>query len=336
MTDFHDDLVTPGTTVLPDGFFDRFVVNLHPTNGSGPSVIVGCGLHPGRGTVDGFAVVVTGAEQRNVRFYSELGSDWSRCGPLSWEVVDPNEVWRLRLGDNPTGVGLDVVWRARAPYWSGTIDVANAGGRTTSFDHLFQSGLVDGTLTVDGRTQAIEQWYSQRDRSRGVRSMSGGQGLHLWFQANFADCSVGFLLVEARDGSRILVEGAVMHTDGAVDPVRDVRHRLQFDDLDLRYGDVEVTTQLGAVHRIACDASARGGLMAGAGYGGHHGLSKGIDHVEGETYPLDGTVTQRTVDSSLTDRLTVFDMDGAPGAGIFEFALSRSPSYSYRPSLQEP
>jgi hypothetical protein len=331
--DFHDRLVTPDATDLPDGFFDRFVVNLHPTDGSGPWVIVGCGLHPGTGTVDGFAVVVTGDEQRNARFYTELRSDWSRCGPLSWTVVEPNRTWHLRLDDNPTGVGLDFMWRARAPYWSGTVDVANAIGATTSFDHLFQSGLADGSLTVDGATQQIEQWYSQRDRSRGVRTMSGGQGLHLWFQANFDDRSVGFLLVEGRDGKRILLEGAVMHTDGTIDPVRDVRHSLTFEDLDLRAGVVAVTTRSGAVHRIACDASARGGLMAGGGYGGHHGEVKGIDHVEGESYPLDGTVTQRTVDSSLTDRLTVFEWNGTPGSGIFEFALSRSRSYTYRPSL---
>ena len=65
----------------------------------------------------------------------------------------------------------------------------------------------------------------------------------------------------------------------------------------------------------------------------HHGAAKGVDHVEGEVYPLDGSVTQRTLDSSLTDRLATFEWDGVPGSGIFEFALSRSSSYTYRPSL---
>jgi len=35
----------------------------------------------------------------------------------------------------------------------------------------------------------------------------------------------------------------------------------------------------------------------------------------------------------LTDRLAMFDWDGTPGTGIFEFALTRSRSYSYRPTL---
>jgi hypothetical protein len=164
--------------------------------------------------------------------------------------------------------------------------------------------------------------------------MAGGQGLHIWYQAQFPDRSVGFLLVESRDARRLLLEGAVMHTDGGLDPITDVRHDLVFDDqLDLKSGLVEVTTAGGAVYRIDTDASAGGGYMAGGGYGGHHGRALGRDHVEGDVYPLDGSVTQRTLDTSLTDRLAVFDWAGTAGSGIFEFALSRSPRYSYRPTL---
>lgn len=336
-TPFHDALVTPDVEGLPERFFDRFVVNAHPQDGTSPSILVGCGLHPVRGTVDGFAIVVLPGEQRNVRFSTELAAtDWSSCGPLSWEVVEPNTTWRLVLGDNPTGMTFDLLWRARTPYWCGTVEVNNAGGGTTSFDHLFQSGLAEGTVTIDGVHTEVSGWYSQRDRSRGVRTMSGGQGLHVWFQAQFPDRSVGLLLVESRDGSRILLEGAVMHTQGSgghLDDIVDVRHDLVLDDLDLRSGTVEVTTASGTVYRIACDASAGGGYMSGGGYGGHHGAAKGRDHVEGEVYALDGSVTQRTLDSSLTDRLTRFDWDGTPGSGIFEFALSRSSSYAYLPTL---
>ncbi|WP_028652678.1 DUF7064 domain-containing protein [Nocardioides halotolerans] len=335
---FHDRLVTPADTGLPKGFFDRFVVNLHPDDATAPSVLVGCGLHPVRGTVDGFAILVTPTEQRNARFYTELAAtDWSSCGPLSWEVVEPNDVWRLALADNPTGMTFDLTWRARAPYFATTVGVANPAGGTTSFDHLFQSGYVEGTLTADGVETAVSRWYSQRDRSRGLRTLAGGQGLHVWFQAQFPDRSVGFLLVERRDGSRVVLEGAVMHTEesgGRLDEIVEVRHDLRFSDaLDLESGTVAVTTASGTVYPIGCDASAGGGFMAGGGYGGHHGEAKGVDHVEGETYPLDGSVSPRTLDSSLTDRLAVFDWDGTAGSGIFEFALSRSSSYSYEPTL---
>ena len=163
--------------------------------------------------------------------------------------------------------------------------------------------------------------------------MSGGQGLHIWFQAQFPDRSVGFLLVEDRQGGRLLLEGAVLHEDGATDDVVDVRHALSFDDLDLTSGKIEVATKSGMRYEIDADASAGGGLMAGAGYGGHHGRPRGRDHVEHEIYPLDGSVNQLTVDSSLTDRLTAYTWNGVSGTGIFEFALTRSRSYTYRPTL---
>jgi hypothetical protein len=332
---FADRIVTPESRGLPERFFDRFVFNLHRTDSTVPSIIVGHGLHPVRDTVDGFAVLSTTTEQRNARWSSELSAtDWASCGPFSFEVVEPNTTWHLVLAENPTGMTFDVTWRARTPAWWGDIEVTNSSGETTSFAHLFQSGLVEGTLTIDGSTERIEGWYSQRDRSRGVRTMAGGQGLHIWYQAQFPDRSVGFLLVESRDARRLLLEGAVMHTDGTLDLITDVRHDLVFDDqLDLKSGLVEVTTASGSVYRIDTDASAGGGYMSGGGYGGHHGAARGRDHVESDVYPLDGSVTQRTLDSSLTDRLAAFTWEGTPGSGIFEFALSRSANYAYRPTL---
>ncbi len=332
---FHDPLVPAGTTGLADRFFDRFVFNLHPTDAVTPSVILGFGTYPMKDTCDGFVVVSDATEQRNLIFSTE----WSTtagdgAGPFRFDVVDPNREWRLTLRENPISVEFDVVWRARTAPWWGEVAVGNADAKRTAFDHLFQSGLYTGTLTVDGVTCPVDGWYGQRDRSRGVRTMSGGQGLHMWYQAQFPTYSIGFLLVETRGHERMLLKGGVMHTSGEVDPIVDVAHDLQFDDsLDLRSGRVRVTTSAGREYLVDADASAGGGYLAGAGYGGHHGKPLGRDHIASSRYLLDGTVTPRTLDSALTDRLATFACGGETGSGIFEFALTRSSSYSYRPSL---
>lgn len=332
---FHDPLVEGPTETMPERFFDRFMFNLHPVDDLAPSVIVGYGVYPHRDVADGFAVVTTDSEQRNVRFSTELssaGSDGS--GPLRFTCTRPNEEWRLTLAPNPTGLELDVTWRARTPYWLGTVDVENATGEMTSFDHLVQSGRYAGTLTLDGEQRLVDGWFGQRDRSRGVRTMAGGQGLHVWFQAQFPDRSVGFLLVEDRRGGRLLLDGAVMHETGTLDDVVDVQHALDFTDgNDLVGGRVVVTTAAGVVYDIECDATAGGGWMAGAWYGGHHGKARGRDYVEHDVYPLDGSVSPRSLDSALTDRNTAFTCNGERGRGIFEFALSRSSSYTYVPTL---
>lgn len=331
---FADELVSPDATGLPERFFDRFVFNLHPTDMATPWILFGLGSHPPRDTVDGFAIVVTDSEQRNVRFSTQLSAtDGSRAGPLSWRVIEPMTTWRVALAANPTGLEFDLTWRARAPAWFGDVVVAQDGTVTSSFEHLFQSGRYRGTLRLDAHEQSIQGWYGQRDRSRGVRTMSGGQGLHLWFQGQFPDRSIGVLYVEDRAHRRLLLEGAVMHEHGRLDPIIAVGHDLRFDDgLDLTGGTVEVATESGASYRIAVDASMRGGYMAGGGYGGQHGVPMGRDHIEHDVYPLDGSVTPRILDSALTDRLAALDWDGTPGLGIVEFAHTRSPTYSYRPS----
>lgn len=334
---FHDQIIRADEALdLPERFFDRFVFNLHPTDRTSSSIVFGLGVHPVRDVVDGFTIISTPEEQRNLRYSTLLSATAPHtCGPFSYEIVEPNQAWRLALGDNPSGLTFDLEWTARTPAWWGDIDVENSSGETTSFSHLFQSGWMSGTLALDEDEHRVDGWYSQRDRSRGVRTMAGGQGLHVWFQAQFDDRSIGFLLVESRDGSRILLEGAVMHTDGSLDDIIDVRHALVFDDqLDLVSGRVYVETESGLHYVIDADASAGGGYLAGGGYGNHHGASRGADHIESDVYALDGSVSPRTLDSSLTDRLCTFDWAGRPGSGIFEFALTRSPSYRYSPTAR--
>jgi len=334
MATFQDELVAPGASDLHEGFFDRFVFNLHPADVTAPSVLFGLGVYPSKDTVDGFVILVTESEQRNVRFSTELSAtDGSGAGPFSWRVVEPMKTWRVTLAPNPVGLEFDLTWRARTPAWFGEIGVKEGDKVTAAFDHLFQSGFYDGTLSIDGEAQPIEGWYGQRDRSRGVRTMSGGQGLHIWYQAQFSDRSVGFLLVENRQHGRLLLEGAVMHVDGTLDTIVDIGHELAFDDqLDLVGGRVEVETESGETYLIDCDGRAGGGYMAGGGYGGHHGKPMGRDHLEHDVYPLDGTVSPRTLDTSLTDRLASFIWERQAGLGVFEFALTRSSSYTYRPA----
>jgi hypothetical protein len=335
MTGFHDELVASDAEGLPERFFDRFVFNLHRPDATVPSILFGLGIYPRQDTVDGFVIAVTAAEQRNLRFSTELSStDGSSAGPFSWRVIEPMRTWHVGLTPNPTGLEFDLTWRARAPAWFGEVGVTEGERATAKFDHLFQSGFYQGTMSIDGEAHRIQGWYGQRDRSRGVRTMSGGQGLHVWYQAQVADRSVGFLLVEDRGHDRLLLEGAVMHVAGNVDTIVDGAHDLVFDDqLDLVRGRVRVTTESGQTYLIDGDATAGGGYMAGGGYGGHHGKPLGRDHVEYDVYPLDGTVSPRTLDTSLTDRLTAFSWEGQPGVGIFEFALTRSRAYSYRATL---
>lgn len=336
MSTFDDAMVSENAPDLPERFFDRFMFNMHPGDATAPTVILGAGHYAPKDVSDGFLILSTEEEQRNLRFSTELSAtDGPSVGPLRWEILEQNKAWRLVVGPNRTGLELDVVWRERAPYWFGSVEVENADGTPTSFDHLFQPGTYEGTITIDGVTTSVDGWFGTRDRSRGIRTMSGGQGLHIWCQSHFADRSLGFLLVEDRAGGRILLDGAVMHTDGELDYAEDATHDLTFDENnDLVSGTVRLVTRAGRTYEVDVDASAGGGYMAGGGYGGHHGKVRGHDHEEFDVYPLDGSVNAKTLDSALTDRCSTFIWGETTGYGIFEYALTRSSSYKYSPTLR--
>jgi hypothetical protein len=141
--------------------------------------------------------VVSGGEQRNLRLSDELSATrvtvtGGTLGPLTWNVPQPMRTWRAALGANPAGLESDLTWRARTPAWTGDVAVANADGTASSSAHLFQSGRYEGAIRIAGREVRVDGRYGQRDRSRGVRTMIGGQGLHLWVQAQFPGRSIGF------------------------------------------------------------------------------------------------------------------------------------------------
>jgi hypothetical protein len=343
--DFVDPIVLAPERAVPERFFDRFVFSVHPVGAATPTLHIGFGAHPGRGVADGFVLTVTDTEQRNFRYSTRLGDVRESEGvvavdALTFRTVTPMQRWRVALGENPSGTTFDLTWTARTPAWHGTVEVGSGDTATATFDHLFQSGTYSGWIEIDGERQDVDGWIGARDRSRGVRTMRGGQGLHLWVLAHFPDATLGALLVEDRAGGRILLEGAVLGTDGAVDDVVDLRHDLRFDgQLDLDAARLLVRTASGAEYPITADTSARGGYMAGGGYGEHHGEDHGSGHRESDVYALDGSVGPMTLDSALTDRTTLFERDGPSdagpiaGTGIFEFARTRSPRYTYRPTL---
>ncbi|WP_206515919.1 DUF7064 domain-containing protein [Nocardioides pantholopis] len=328
-----DALVSEAPDGADPSFFDRFYFNLHGTDPT-PLVMIGGGVYPPAGVVDGYVLVVDGDTQHNLRF-SDLSAPRSSVGPLRWETVEPLKVWRLRVEENPLGLELDVTWTARTAAWrTEDIRVDNGRGGTSDFSHYFQSGTYTGSMTWNGATVSVDGWTGQRDRSRGVRVVAGGQGMHLWVQAQLADRSVAFIMDETRTHEMYLCDGAVLHTDGSSDPIVDLQHDLTFDaGLDFRTGRLVVTTQSGEVLRIDVDGTAGGGFLSGGGYGGWHGKAHGSHHLEHDSFALDGSVSPRTLDMPLTDRPARFFVDGAPGVGVFEFAVTRSPSYAYVPSL---
>jgi hypothetical protein len=336
LTVADDLLVGEAPDESGERFFDRFYFNLHGASPT-PLIMLGAGSYPNRGVVDGYLILVDGGEQRNVRFSTEADElPATTVGPLSWEILEPLRAWRLVVAPNPAGFSLDVVWQARTNPWeTERIYLEDGRGGVSDFGHFFQSGTYGGTLVLDGVRREVTGWLGQRDRSRGVRLVSEGGGLHTWIQAQFAECSVAVLLNLDRQNAVTHCDGAVLGTDGIDDPLVSGHHAVEIDDaLDCPRATFEFATASGRTLRLDVDATPGGGFLSGGGYGGWHGKRRGTDVVEHETWRLDGSITPRTLDTPMTDRPARFVLDGEEhGTGVFEFAVTRSPRYVYRPSL---
>jgi hypothetical protein len=337
-TVLDDPPARPGEAV-PSGWFDRFYFNAHHGTAT-PYLLVGAGLYAEDGRADGYAVAVADGVQHNLRV-AERGAGSPSIGPLGWEVAEPLRRWRLRLAGNPSGLAFDLHWSARTDPWEcRPITLDDRRGQVMTFEHAFQSGHYTGWLEVAGTRYDVGGWTGQRDRSRGRRMATARQGLHLWVQAQFADECVAFLYDLDRENRPTLLDGAVLGTPAGADPIVSVHHELAFaDSLDTEGGRLGLTTRSGRHIELTVHAGrTAGGFLGGAGYGGFHGVDHGPRHLEHDRWVLtDPGLVPRALSYPLTDRLAGFTKAepgrrDEPGAGIFEFAHSRSPAYRYTPS----
>jgi len=312
--------------------FDRVYFNLHGRDRADGFAVLGIGTYPPVNTVDAYLCLVDGrsAEQRNLRFSTELDASQGRVGPLRFHCVTPHKVWRLELGPNAAGVEFDLVWTSRTDVFEiPDYQTADASG-SSRYAHLFQSGTWEGWLQIDGVRRAVDGWWGQRDRSKGARRTHDQLGLHLWLQCQLENECLGVLYNEHRDNRMSHFHGAAMTAGGGLIPIVELRHDLAFDDsFLLQGGTVSLGLADGTRREMTVQSTGPGIFMEGGGYAGWHGVPRGRDHREHERWPFDGQRTPRNLRLGITDALCRFEVGGATGWGITEYALSRSPTFTY-------
>lgn len=317
-------------------WFDRFYFSLHP-RASGPLLVLGAGVYPNADVADAYACLCHAGEQRNLRFSMRTGADrWiSAVGALRWEIEEPLHRWRLRLGSNPEGCELDAVWTSRADPWLvEPIGVPHDEGPQTDFSHFLQPGRWQGSLRLDGTEMSVDGWMGQRDRSWGVRRIRERLGMHLWIAAQFEEECVAVHYNEDREGRSAHCDGAVLREGGGAVRIVGVGHDLDLDaGAEVERATFRLELEDGRAIELRARATGRGLYMAGAGYGGWHGQDRGGQHQEHERWSLDGSRSPPTLSIGLTDKLCLFESGGRTAAGVLELALSRSPSYTYKPRL---
>lgn len=280
----------------------------------GRHVFCGLRLHPNTNVMDGYAGVVDGGVQRNVRLSRALLPDHGTLaiGPLEVEIVEPMWRQRLRLADNPTGVTFEVTTTHVMPPFLESTQRQYRWGRL--FNDVCRYTLAvraEGWMALDGDRVAVDGWHGCRDHSWGIRSTMGPhvpiggrpgtagatdrRAFRLWvpFQAGAV---AGFVHThEDADGGRLDLEGTI-HTgpeDGGRE-ITDLRHALRYHDGTARLagGEISLVDADGdtwTMHvDVACDpAHPQGfGYTRGWSDGGQPGVYRGADVVEADRFAV--------------------------------------------------
>lgn len=274
-----------------------------------------CGLriHPNNNVMDGYAGVIKGGVQHNIRVSRALRPDSNtlRVGPLTVEIVQPLEVQRLVLGENPSGVTFDVQVRASCPLYVETPYVHYRYSRV--LNHLIRySGSVraNGSATVLGQPVTIGDWYGARDHSWGIRSSMGprvpigGAGeadddvdrraLRLWIPFETDRDSGFFHLHEDSAGRMLDFEGRVYRADGTPLTLASARHKLSYHPGTRRLSGGQFTllhhdgTEDSYSFDVVCEpAHPQGfGYTRGWSDGGNPGVYRGVEYSEYDSFDV--------------------------------------------------
>lgn len=130
--------------------------------------------YPNTGVQDGYAVLVHGGQQRNLRVSRLLDHDPHvlAVGPVRVEVLEPLRRFRIICDPNDLGFSWDVeCTTVSAPWERRRRFSARTGGRLSDVSlHWNQGYRCSGSVTIDGERRAItpDRWSGVRDRSWGI------------------------------------------------------------------------------------------------------------------------------------------------------------------------
>lgn len=138
---------------------------------------MGFRLYANNDVLDAFVCISTAGRQHNMRWSRRLRPriDELDCGPFAVEIVEPLRLLRTTCADNDHGIAFDLQWDGWCPpYNEDHVQVVRNGRVVSDRSNYDQCSVVTGTLTVAGRTIAVDGWTGVRDHSWGIGNNTGG------------------------------------------------------------------------------------------------------------------------------------------------------------------
>src|SRR5690349_12001041 len=95
-------------------FYDRYFFNGYSADGS-VFFAAALGVYPHLDVIDAAFCLLVDGKQHNVRASRRLNSERMdlRVGPIGARVIEPLKTLGVRVGDNDSGIGADLVFEGR-------------------------------------------------------------------------------------------------------------------------------------------------------------------------------------------------------------------------------
>ncbi len=268
-------------------------------------IATGGSFYPNLDIAEAYAIVNLRGSHTAVRAYRRLGADRMNLhvGPIRPDVVEGLRRWRHVLDDNDWGIRFELDWADthRQVYHASysSLDKAEPAGGQRHVTAGFESfGEVQGWVQVGTERIVLVPGRARgtRDRHWGIGRGVGGPALHPggkplkagWIGGNWI-CFKEFAIW----GNQVLYRRGDPRP--GMGKVRRTERRLRFepDTHIFLEGEIDFSLDDGSLKRVRYQrlgqqtAYMRCGMYGGTpGEGLHHGMSGGVERVEGDRFDV--------------------------------------------------
>jgi hypothetical protein len=337
-------------------FFERHWNIFHDDAGE-VLIATGGSFYPNLDIAEAYAIVNLRGVQTSVRAFRRLGADRMNLhvGPIRPTITEGLRRWRHELADNDWGISYAIDWQdtKRQVYHAsyGSLQHALPAGGQRHVTAGFESfGELEGWVRVGGEQIELRrgQCRGTRDRHWGIGRGVGGPALQPggrpvkagWIGGTWI-CFKEFAIW----GNQVLYNfgdsrggmGRVVRTDR--------RLRFETDTHIFLEGEIDFTLGDGSVKRVRFErlrhqtAYMKCGMYGGTPDKGlHHGMSQGVQRVEGDRFDVSKTDV-RLLLRGLDEHHCSITCDGEVTTGIlqplepeaYEACLRGEPGWSLLP-----
>lgn len=290
-------------------FFDRYWFAIYSRDGR-VAIQVTMGAYRNMNVLDGGAVMTIGGRQYNLRVSRSLNRDVDPvCGPIRITPVTPLEEFEITIAPGEHGLSGTIRWRCVEPAREEHPHYERLHGRTVQDYRRFdQIGLASGWMEAGGQRIEIQDWWSCRDHSWGVRRGMGvpepvtgpkvtvaEKGHVMSFLFFSTDTMSGHLLFERRGDDEPYTTGVV--TERATERVhvaQKIELSAELHPGTRRFRSARLQATFDDGQRLQMDLTPLGSAIAmqGLGYSGGYADGRGLgawraeNHIEFDVYDV--------------------------------------------------